>query len=77
MKNRIMAVVGFDDIPAAKMSVPQLTTVRQPLEEKGRTAVAVLFKEKAPVRTLLPTKLIIRQSSDPATLPQDEDRATR
>jgi DNA-binding LacI/PurR family transcriptional regulator len=30
-----LAVVGFDDIPAAKMSTPQLTTVHQPFDEKG------------------------------------------
>jgi DNA-binding LacI/PurR family transcriptional regulator len=61
-----LAVVGFDDIPAAKMSVPRLTTVHQSFEEKGRTAVAALLKEKGPLRNILPTKLIIRQSSDPA-----------
>jgi DNA-binding LacI/PurR family transcriptional regulator len=43
-----LAVVGFDDIPAARMSVPRLTTVRQPFEEKGRAAVAALLKEKGP-----------------------------
>jgi DNA-binding LacI/PurR family transcriptional regulator len=35
-----LAVVGFDDIPAARMSAPRLTTVRQPFEEKGRAAKA-------------------------------------
>src|SRR3984885_13450148 len=69
-----LAVVGFDDIPAAKMSAPQLTTVRQPFEEKGRVAVAALLKEKRPLRTILPTKLIIRQSSDPAVLKVDQER---
>jgi DNA-binding LacI/PurR family transcriptional regulator len=69
-----LAVVGFDDIPAAKMSAPQLTTVRQPLEEKGRVAVAALLKEKRPLRTILPTKLIIRQSSDPTVLGADQER---
>jgi DNA-binding LacI/PurR family transcriptional regulator len=61
-----LAVVGFDDIPAAKMSVPRLTTVHQSFEEKGRTAVAALLTEKASLRNMLPTKLIIRRSSDPA-----------
>src|ERR1700746_2276249 len=63
-----LAVVGFDDIPAAKMSAPQLTTVQQPFEEKGRAAVAALLKEKGPLRTILPTKLIVRHSSDPGAL---------
>jgi DNA-binding LacI/PurR family transcriptional regulator len=61
-------VVGFDDIPPAKMSTPQLTTVHQPFEEKGRMAVTALLNEKGPLRTILPTKLIIRRSSDPVVL---------
>jgi DNA-binding LacI/PurR family transcriptional regulator len=69
-----LAVVGFDDIPSAKMSAPQLTTVHQPFEEKGRVAVAALLKEKGPLRTILPTKLIIRQSSDPTVLGADQER---
>ena len=69
-----LAVVGFDDIPAAKMSAPRLTTVHQPFEEKGRVAVTALLKEKGPLRTILPTKLIIRQSSDPAVLGADQER---
>jgi DNA-binding LacI/PurR family transcriptional regulator len=69
-----LAVVGFDDIPAAKMSAPRLTTVRQPFEEKGRVAVAALLKEKGPLRTILPTKLIIRQSSDPAVAGADQEK---
>ena len=69
-----LAVVGFDDIPAARMSAPPLTTVRQPFEEKGRFAVASLLGEKGPLRTILPTKLIIRQSSDPGILKADQER---
>lgn len=72
-----LAVVGFDDIPAARMSAPRLTTVRQPFEEKGRAAVAALFRESGPLRTMLPTKLIIRQSSDPAVLEADQEREIR
>jgi len=69
-----LAVVGFDGIPAAKFITPHLTTIYQPLAEKGRLAVAALLKEKAPMRTKLPTKLLIRQSSDPAILTADEER---
>jgi LacI family transcriptional regulator len=69
-----LAVVGFDDIPAARMSAPRLTTVRQPFEEKGRAAVAALLKEKGPLRTILPTKLVIRHSSDPAVVEVDQER---
>jgi len=33
-----LSVAGFDDIPAAAHTDPPLTTVRQPLSAKGRTA---------------------------------------
>ncbi|GAA3887450.1 LacI family DNA-binding transcriptional regulator [Saccharothrix violaceirubra] len=33
-----VSVVGFDDIPAAQHADPPLTTIRQPLAEKGRRA---------------------------------------
>jgi DNA-binding LacI/PurR family transcriptional regulator len=68
-----LAVTGFDDIPAARLITPQLTTVRQPMAEKGRLAVAALLQENAPLRTMVPTKLIIRQSSDPARLSSTQE----
>lgn len=37
-----LSVVGFDDSLAAEIVTPQLTTVRQPIEEMGRAAVAFL-----------------------------------
>jgi DNA-binding LacI/PurR family transcriptional regulator len=61
-----LAVTSFDDIPAAKLITPRLTTIHQPIAEKGRLAVAALLKEDGPLRIMVPTKLIIRQSSDPA-----------
>jgi hypothetical protein len=41
-------------------------------------AVAALLREKGPLKTILPTKLIIRQSSDPGVLGAvaKEDRRT-
>ena len=63
-----IAVVGFDDIPAAADFSPALTTVRQPGAEMGRVATQMLFKliagEPVPNReVILPAELIIRQSS--------------
>jgi LacI family transcriptional regulator len=39
-----LAVVGFDGIPATTLITPQLTTVYQPMAEKGRLAVSRLSK---------------------------------
>jgi len=38
-----ISIGGFDDTLAARTTVPQLTTVRQPLREMGRRAVEVLL----------------------------------
>lgn len=37
-----LAIVGFDDIPAASLVTPSLTTVRQPLAQIGRRATRLL-----------------------------------
>lgn len=65
-----MAVVGFDDIPAAALFDPPLTTVRQPAQEMGATAARLLFDliEGRPVdveEVVLPTELVVRRSSGP------------
>ncbi|AQX82252.1 LacI family transcriptional regulator [Plantibacter flavus] len=39
-----VAVAGFDDERAAVLVSPQLTTVRQPFDEMGRAAVALLLQ---------------------------------
>jgi DNA-binding LacI/PurR family transcriptional regulator len=58
-----LAVVGFDDIPAAILITPQLTTVHQPMAEKGCSAVSMLLKENSHLRVKLPAKIIIRDST--------------
>jgi alanine racemase len=61
-----LSVAGFDDVPDARHMLPGLTTVRQPVEEKGRLAaellVAALAKTGAAKHHLLPTELVIRKS---------------
>jgi DNA-binding LacI/PurR family transcriptional regulator len=61
-----LAVIGFDDIPAAQLITPQLSTIHQPMAEKGRLAVSLLLKEKVVLRNKLDAKLIVRQSTDPS-----------
>jgi LacI family transcriptional regulator len=38
-----LSIVGFDDVMAASMTTPPLTTVRQPLVEMGREAARLLM----------------------------------
>jgi DNA-binding LacI/PurR family transcriptional regulator len=54
-------VVGGDDIPIARRLGPALTTVRQPLLEKGRIAAALLLG-RATCRSLIavPPRLVVR-----------------
>jgi DNA-binding LacI/PurR family transcriptional regulator len=62
-----LSVVGFDDAPGAEHLQPPLTTVRQPLTEKGRVAARLLLqsaKVSADIEDyLLRTELIIRGST--------------
>lgn len=59
-------VIGFDNIPNGKASVPRLTTIDQPAYSAGRTAcktlVQILKGEKVKKIITLPTKAIIRES---------------
>jgi LacI family transcriptional regulator len=42
-----LSVVGFDDIPAAEMLWPALTTARQPVEKLGAAAADLLLTRLA------------------------------
>lgn len=61
-----LSIVGFDDLPDARRMRPALTTVRQPVEEKGQLAaevlVAALTESCEQEHLILPTELVIRQS---------------
>ncbi len=67
---RQLSVVGFDDIALARDIDPPLTTVRQPIREKGRRAVgllaAAIAAEGRPEHVRLGTELIVRASTAPA-----------
>ena len=61
---RDLSVTGFDDVPEA--SAAALTTVHQPMLEKGRVAGQLLLDENerpAARRVLLPTALVVRNST--------------
>lgn len=62
-----MAIVGFDDIAAARHVRPALTTVRQPMRDLGEQAVRLLFERVAEPdgarrAIVLATELILRRS---------------
>src|SRR5215218_6581496 len=61
------AVVGCDDTPMAKHTIPPLTTVHVPFYETGETAVRLLLdiiagRTDRPRRVLLPVRLVRRGS---------------
>ncbi|CAM5261727.1 HTH-type transcriptional regulator OS=Streptomyces glaucescens OX=1907 GN=SGLAU_30615 PE=4 SV=1 [Streptomyces glaucescens] len=63
-----VAVVGFEDSVLARHTNPPLTTVRQPVEELGRTMARILLDEitgagRSAQRLTLPTELVVRESS--------------
>jgi len=62
-----VSVVGFDDSPIAAFARVPLTTVWQPMSQVGEVAAEILVKliagkQRRPVKTLLSTKLVERQS---------------
>ncbi|MCA0209864.1 MAG: LacI family DNA-binding transcriptional regulator [Proteobacteria bacterium] len=61
-----VAIIGFDDIPAANLTSPTLTTVMQDMKSAGELLVDALLRrlDDLPVeRAVLPTRLIKRQST--------------
>lgn len=63
------SLVGFDNIFSAELSVPALTTVRAPLYEIGTAAMELLIDDEQnqePLRMMLPTEFINRESTGPA-----------
>lgn len=61
-----ISVVGFDDLPVARLTVPQLTTVRQDVVERGRVAIRMLLKAlrgKKPKNITFPVELVVRGST--------------
>jgi DNA-binding LacI/PurR family transcriptional regulator/signal transduction histidine kinase len=58
-----VAVVGFDDAEEAAITIPSLTTVRQPVYELGKRAAEILLAgEHTPQQVTVATRLIVRQS---------------
>lgn len=62
-----VAVVGFENSVLARHTNPPLTTVRQPVEELGRTMARILtditLNDGPRQQITLPTELVVRESS--------------
>jgi LacI family transcriptional regulator len=66
------SVIGFDDVAQASLSVPSLTTVRQPMEAMGSMSVGIILdaiqsvnrKRDIPVvRRRIPAEIVVREST--------------
>ena len=61
-----LSVVGFNDLPAAAHRDPPLTTMRQPLVEKGKEAARLAYEHGSGRRAgsvHLDAKLVVRGST--------------
>ncbi len=63
-----IAIVGFDDLPIAKLSSPTLTTVKQPMKEIVEAAFELATSKRdeilrTPKRVLFKPELVVRQSA--------------
>lgn len=67
-----LSVIGFDDLPAARYTIPQLTTVAQPVREIGQAAVdalvALMQGRPAPPAPPLELRLVERGTTAPLHL---------
>ncbi|MGM1057695.1 LacI family DNA-binding transcriptional regulator [Saccharothrix sp. Mg75] len=71
-----VSVAGFDDLDLSRATRPELTTVRQPLQEMGRMAVTLLMRlldrhELEALHVELATELVVRESTGPARPARD------
>lgn len=62
-----LKLVGYDDTPIASLTVPTVTTIQQPIQQMSKYALKLLISEIhgeiIPMQTVLPVKLIEREST--------------
>lgn len=68
------SVIGFDDVTLAGVTVPPLTTVRQPMQEMGAAAVRIVLegitavveqRDYVSIHERLAPELVVRESTRP------------
>ena len=74
-----LSIIGFDDNPVNLTSSVPLTTIAQPLMEMGRLGAEQLGRviqgqERLPVKMILPTKFLKRESTASAGIKQPRDK---
>ena len=66
-----LSIVGFDDLPLTRLTDPPLTTVHQPVRQKGEVAARLLLAALGTGRThgrdhrVMETRLVVRRSTAP------------
>ena len=77
--SRAVSVTGYDDTADSLYFQPPLTTVAQDFNKLGKRAVELLIQQMAApqmrIRELLPTRLVIRQSTWPYDREEDDEKA--
>jgi LacI family transcriptional regulator len=63
-----VSIIGYDDIPLARLCIPALTTIAQPTDAMGQKAVDILMAAMGktnppPVEAVLETHLVVREST--------------
>jgi LacI family transcriptional regulator len=61
-----ISIVGFDDLPASRFTVPPLSTVRHPAEEIGRCAaqaMLALLRGERPDSDVPAPSVVVREST--------------
>lgn len=75
-----VSVTGYDDTADSQYFQPSLTTVAQDFNKLGKKAVEMLIQQMAApqmrIRELLPTRLVVRQSTWPLPDATRDDRAS-
>jgi LacI family transcriptional regulator len=70
-----LSVIGFDDIHMAQFTVPPLSSIRMASTDLAEAALSALIGDGSPARrqeepTVIPTRLIVRQTTGRAPLPE-------
>ena len=68
-------MVGYDDIPVAKLTAPPLTTIHQPLRRMAEQATRIVLDMRGgrstETRVDLATSLVVRESTAPPARARD------